>query len=74
MSSSTAAEMAALLDISPRTVESHKRRIYAKLDATSQARAVARAAALVSTGARRATPSPSTRTPTWRGRPAGGTR
>jgi len=40
------AEMAALLDISPRTVESHKRRIYAKLDATSQARAVARAAAL----------------------------
>jgi len=40
------AEMATLLDISPRTVESHKRRIYTKLDATSQARAVARAAAL----------------------------
>lgn len=40
------AEMARLLDISPRTVESHKRRIYTKLDATSQARAVARAAAL----------------------------
>jgi DNA-binding NarL/FixJ family response regulator len=39
-------EIAALLGISPGTVENHKRRIYAKLNATSAAQAVARAAAL----------------------------
>lgn len=39
-------EIAGLLDISPGTVENHKRRIYAKLSATSAAQAVARAAAL----------------------------
>jgi DNA-binding NarL/FixJ family response regulator len=40
------AEIAQLLGISPGTVENHKRRIYAKLNATSAAQAVARAASL----------------------------
>lgn len=39
-------EIAKLLEISPGTVENHKRRIYAKLNATSAAQAVARAASL----------------------------
>lgn len=39
-------EIAELLGISPGTVENHKRRIYAKLNATSAAQAVSRAAAL----------------------------
>jgi DNA-binding NarL/FixJ family response regulator len=40
------AEIAELLGISPGTVENHKRRVYAKLNATSAAQAVARAASL----------------------------
>jgi DNA-binding NarL/FixJ family response regulator len=39
-------EIAELLNISPGTVENHKRRVYAKLNATSAAHAVARAASL----------------------------
>jgi DNA-binding NarL/FixJ family response regulator len=39
-------EIAEMLDISPGTVENHKRRVYAKLNATSAAHAVARAATL----------------------------
>jgi two-component system, NarL family, nitrate/nitrite response regulator NarL len=38
-------EIAALLDISPGTVENHKRRMYAKLEAKTRVHAVARAAA-----------------------------
>jgi DNA-binding NarL/FixJ family response regulator len=39
-------EMAALLEISPHTVENHKRHLYAKLGVGTQAHAVSRAAAL----------------------------
>ncbi|MDQ7908331.1 helix-turn-helix transcriptional regulator [Phytohabitans sp. ZYX-F-186] len=39
-------EIAEMLAISPGTVENHKRRVYAKLNATSAAHAVARAASL----------------------------
>ena len=39
-------EIAALLGISPLTVENLKRRVYAKLDVSSGAHAVARAASL----------------------------
>ena len=42
----SANEMAALLDISPHTVDNHKRHLYAKLEAGSQAAAVARAETL----------------------------
>ena len=40
------AEISELLDIRPGTVESHKRRVYAKLNCATAAQAVARAAAL----------------------------
>jgi DNA-binding NarL/FixJ family response regulator len=39
-------EMAALLEISPHTVENHKRHLYAKLDVGTQSHAVSRAASL----------------------------
>jgi DNA-binding NarL/FixJ family response regulator len=39
-------EMARLLQVSPRTVENHKRRLYVKLDVRSSGHAVARAASL----------------------------
>jgi DNA-binding NarL/FixJ family response regulator len=42
----TVPKMATLLDISPHTVENHKRHLYAKLGVGSQAHAVARAASL----------------------------
>lgn len=58
-------EIAEMLAISPGTVENHKRRLYAKLSATSAAHAVARAASL---GLIDSTPAART------GRPGGETR
>ncbi|WP_173079546.1 LuxR C-terminal-related transcriptional regulator [Phytohabitans rumicis] len=63
-------EIAEMLDISPGTVENHKRRVYAKLSATSAAHAVARAASLgiidSSPPARVARPSEETAEPAGR--------
>jgi DNA-binding NarL/FixJ family response regulator len=59
-------EIAEMLAISPGTVENHKRRVYAKLNATSAAHAVARAASLGiidSTPAPRSAPPPEERRP-----------
>jgi DNA-binding NarL/FixJ family response regulator len=62
-------EIADLLGISPGTVENHKRRIYAKLNASSAAQAVARAASLGIVDEPRTAGDPGSPPPEEAGRP-----